>query len=256
MEDWKMRISSGFSWRSTVSVASVAVFAITTMTNAAPVKQDASSRIQAVDITGAPEVQYSVQAQALGRSSAASGDAFVYKYSDFSGFGLFSNMQPATGAYGIGSFDSSPFQLGNGFNPATDQVNGYQLYIFRSSLDPGVISGSLATLHTELWDGDPFFALGTAGGGYANAKIAGTDGDWSGIPPASLGLYITAFAPVSVPHQDVFMVVTSSMCRLGYMIDGTRASIGAAHLPYGDIFLIQSDYDGQFAATGGENTED
>ncbi|UCC30486.1 MAG: hypothetical protein JSU86_20095 [Phycisphaerales bacterium] len=197
-------------------------------------------------------VFYNDGAKRAGRAAVASEpEAVVYRAIDYdpATYAYYVNYGPTTGAEFPGVFFADNMTLGNGFQPG-DQITGYDLKVYRSSWDPWV--GHLATIHVELWDGDPLGVYDTAANGYLGAVIAGTEADFTGIPVAEIGetqvLRAELSAPVVIPHERVWMVVTSDACRLGWLRSFVKPTVGTDEPD--DVWEWQLDNDGGFNGAG------
>lgn len=199
------------------------------------------------DTIGAAErIIYSVQSAHQARVAAGcSAEKIVYQAGFDSGFGLFLNYNPATGAAFPGTMLADNLGLGGGF-VAGDTISSYELLVSRSVSDP---QPGLADFHVELWDGDPFCMIDTPGGGFSCAPIPGAEADFVDIAAGTTTtLRATMLKGVIAPNTRVWMVVSGSEtvnpspCRLGWRVSGRKPEIG--NDDPGDFFELQSDDDG------------
>ncbi|GAG18578.1 unnamed protein product, partial [marine sediment metagenome] len=211
--------------------------------------------ISAEELAKAPEITiYSEQSKAAGDVATGAYQTYVYRQSVTEERGYFTNLEP-TGGFDPdpvwnplqhpGAFFAEDMTLANGFRPGVDAISGYMFRFFRSSRDPDITH--LATIHMELWDGDPLGIFDTAGGGYASAKIAGTDADFPNIPINFRINAVAALAPeVVIPGQRVWLVITADACWLGFMNGGVPPTIGSSI----NGWIMQEDDDGSFNGMG------
>ena len=202
-----------------------------------------------------PEITvYSEQSKAAGDVATGATQTYAYRQSVTEESGYFTNLEP-TGGYDLdvadnplmhqGAFFAEDMTLANGFRPGIDALSGYMFRFFRSSRDPDTTH--LATIHMELWDGDPLGIFDTAGGGYTATKIAGTESDFPNIP-VNFRINAVAVFPseVVIPRETVWLVITADACRLGFMNGGVPPTIGTSR----EGWIMQEDDDGSFNGTG------
>lgn len=181
-------------------------------------------------------------------------EAIVFENAFDSGFAFFMNAQPTTGAAFPGAFLADEMILAKTFQPGPtgDRISGYELTVFRSFLDPDV--GVDADVTVELWDGDPLGLIDTQGDGFAGALIAGSACTFSGIAVDTLAtLRCRLPEPVTVdnPAGRVWMVLTSTACRIGWRISSRVPRIGSILIDPDDSMESQVDTDGE---TNGQGT--
>lgn len=163
-------------------------------------------------------------------SIQASTWSFVYRNDPagvttrFHNFSAGTNEDNGTGHSALGVLLAENLTLGNGFQPG-GLVSGFDVFLELSSvvedLQPRV------DIVVELWDGDPFALFDGPANGYTGEPIPGTRVTFGDVPSNSGSMMFHAeFAPVEVPHQRVWMVLTSNACRLGWSGSFLKPSVG------------------------------
>ena len=164
----------------------------------------------------------------------------VYRSDDVdpSSYSVFHNFQPE------GAFIAEPMTLSAEYADSGGIV-GYEAKVYLSG-DNDTGFGPPTDFHIELWDGDPLAEFDTAGNGYLNAPIPGTQVTWTDLPGFTRMLVLKASlpAPVSVSNADnrVWMVMTSDACRLGWLYSFVLPSIGSNGGL--DLWQVAGDQDG------------
>lgn len=193
-----------------------------------------------------PVTIYSLQSLHGAANTSTEADVYLAPDREPLTYSIFINLGPTSGPLFPGAMIADNMGLGNSFAPG-DEITSYALLLYRSVLDP---QPGLADVHVELWDGDPFCAHDTPGGGFACAPIPGTAADFTDIP-AGTQFWAKAVLPkgVVVPNDRVWMVVSGSQtgnpspCRIGWDISYGPPEIGFAN-PEPPI-LTQRDLTGQ-----------
>jgi hypothetical protein len=200
------------------------------------------TRFQAVEV---PERVPRIYNDGSTRGSTAAGAAttFVYSCDYWSGYGVFLNYEPNTGAYFPGTMQADEMFLGNGFT-AGGTISAMEVVLYRSSLD---ITNplQLADYRIELWDGDPFNVFDSVG--TPPAMIPGAFGDFTGVPgPGAYYLTVEFDPEVTVPTDRTWMVIQGDKtCRTGWIICSQVPSVGSIYMGVDDVWEQSEDYDGQ-----------
>jgi len=191
-------------------------------------------------------VLYSDQTLESGRTAAGAAQTVVYENWNDSGYGVVMNYNVSGGGPVPGAYSADNLGLGNGF-VGGDEISEIWITVFRSSGDLSV--GQEATVHLELWDGDPEGFVDTAANGFSGTKIAGSDADWSiGTLSGQFELRHVYATPVVIPNQRMWAVTQSTSCRMFYNITYRKPKVGD-DAP-GDFWIDRTDSDGQSNGSG------
>jgi hypothetical protein len=234
-----MRVTKVIAVLTLVSFAFMATVTVAEVPDRRVVPQD---RIMAVENDGPITV---VTNDGGGGAADTGSIAYAYKGDYDSGYGLFLNYFPNQGLLYPGTMTADEVFLGNGFQVDKDFITGFEVLMYRSSIDP-TDGKTLANFTVELWDGDPFGAIETPNSGIIASAT------FIGLPGPGTYLLHADVPKVQVDDPMIWVLVSGvDTCRTGWRISGKLPAMGDILQGASDLAEAQTDYDAGFLGAPG-----